>query len=128
MTTQPRAPLSGEGQTAAPGYRCNLFAAEALVVALGANQGDAIAEADEVCLDDIYQLLPTAEAHPLVVTATPPAGLPAGHHLIAEGSGIGQPGEVIALGSRLTLMAPDGDQVDILILYHHHPGGWRESY
>ncbi len=82
-------------------------------------------EAAEVCLGDIYHLDPEARALRLFfapVTTTTLTGQKA-PPTIAEGSDVGVPGDAIALISRLTLMAPDGDTVELLILRHTGAGG-----
>ena len=88
-----------------------VFAAEDVFVAAGANQGDGMAGPDEVCIGDVYVL--HSEATALRLTLNRPE---AGRQEVAEGSGIGRPGDAVRLLARYTLMAPDGDRVELLFL------------
>lgn len=89
------------------------FGAEALRVTSGANSGDPLpAPAESVC-GDYYRL--TADARPLrLVLALDADGPDAGR--LAPGSERGHPGDAIRLMGRLSLMAPDGDLVEVLVL------------
>ena len=94
-----------------PGHACQLFAADDIFVALGANQGDALGGPDEVCLGDVYELADAARPLRLIVRQ------PDGHaQQVGEGSEVGRLGQAIRLEARYALMAPDGDKVELLIL------------
>ena len=102
-----------------PAHTAHAYDAEALRVTSGANLGDAVAEAAFCEPGDIYRLAPGAVVRRLLLRPeeADPASL-----CIAEGSGIGQPGDRITLLSALTLMAPDGDQVETLFVRHAATG------
>lgn len=104
----PSSALSGP---ALPGHACQVFAAADFYVAQGANQGDDLTGPDEVCAGDVYTLLPKARALRLVLRQPQ-----AGAQCVAAGSDVGAEGDAIRLEARYTLMAPDGDRVDLMIL------------
>lgn len=94
-----------------PGHIAQVFAAEDVYVSAGANQGDGMAGPEEVCIGDVYLLHPRAQALRLVLTRPE-----AGRQEVAPGSGIGRPGAPVRLAARYTLMAPDGDRVELLLV------------
>jgi hypothetical protein len=95
----------------AAGQAAQVFPDWAMFVRQGVNQGDALLGPEGVVLDDIYQLDP--EAMPLRLVVLAPEG---GAQVVAETSQIGQPGAPARLVARYTLMAPDGDRVEVLLL------------
>ena len=98
--------------TPPPGHACQLFAAEDIYVTIGVNTGDGLAPPDDVLEGDIYEL--DAAARPLrLVMTRPVAGV---EPQVAEGSAVGTPGEVVRMAARYTLMSPDGDKVELLLL------------
>ena len=88
-----------------------MFAAEDIYVVQGANQGDGLTGPAEVCVGDVYHLRRLAE--PLRLLLCKPE---AGGQTVAPGSEVGRAGAGVRLEARYTLMAPDGDRVDLLIL------------
>jgi len=99
-------------------HAVSVFAADQVIVLSGANGGDALPPpADSEC-GDYYELTPGAEPATLMLAlhdmsdATPSAH--AGE--VGPGSAIGQAGEAVTLLGRLSLMAPDGDLVEVLVL------------
>lgn len=88
-----------------PAYRASAFR-----VTNGANFGDPISHADEIELADIYQLENGAERVHLAVSVHDNA------ITIAEGSEMGTIGADVHLDCVVTLMAPDGSTVEVLIL------------
>lgn len=98
--------------TSPPGSIAHVFPAEAIWVTAGAHQGDAIGPLQAVVLGDVYQLDDQFRAVPLALQQTG-SGQTVGH-----GSGIGEPGDAVTLQSLLTLMSPDGEQVQVLIIRH----------
>ncbi len=94
-----------------PGHACQLFAGADIYVAQGANQGDGLGGPSEVIPGDVYEL--DREAAPLRLVVSQPVGL---DQHVALGSEVGLPGQVVRLEARYTLMAPDGDRVELLIL------------
>ncbi len=98
-----------------PAHAAHAYPAHALRVASGANLGDPIAEAGLVEPGDVYRLDRAAPSLRLMLA--PVEGDRQAQRL-AEGSEIGRPGDRIALLSVLTLMAPDGDRVEVLVVRH----------
>ncbi|WP_299591694.1 Hint domain-containing protein [uncultured Tateyamaria sp.] len=94
-----------------PAQSVPVFRAESFVVSEGANLGDPLACADDMLLDDVYALTPSAQPARLSTHAGNPA-----HLTVAEGSGCGTPGAAIHLDCALTLMSPDGQITDAIVL------------
>lgn len=112
------APRFGEGAVWA-GFSCQVYPADQFRVTSGANFGDAVGPVDQLCPGDVYQLVKGAMAQSLRLDQ------PADRRrkkvtfaTIATGSDVGAPGDRIRIAARLTLMAPDGDKVDMLMLAH----------
>lgn len=116
--TDPHAPF--------PPLRCRVFDAADIRAILGANAGDPVGGADAVTPGDTYALRSGANTHLLALCPTG-AGRGGAQHL-AEGTEVGQPGDEIILAARLTLMAPDGQSVDLLILRHQPEGAAGGTY
>ena len=95
----------------AAGQAAQVFPAWAVFVRQGVNEGDAMLGPDAVMLGDVYALDPEAQPLRLVVLAPE-----AGAQVVAETSQIGTPGAQVTLVARYTLMAPDGDRVEALLL------------
>jgi hypothetical protein len=87
-----------------------VFAAEDLYVATGANAGDALSSPAAPCLGDVYELEPDAAAQRLVL-ARQGGGL-----AVAPGSEVGATGDEVVALATLTLMGPDGGRVDLTTL------------
>ncbi len=102
-----------------PAYSAHVYPADAIWVVSGANQGDSIAEAGACEPGDIYRLDPDAAPLRLRLKGNDRAG---SVQVIAAGSQVGRAGDEIALLSVLTLMAPDGDRVETLIVRHGQSG------
>ncbi|SEK71050.1 Hint domain-containing protein [Pacificibacter marinus] len=98
-----------------------VYHADSFRVNNGANFGDAISQADEIELADIYQLETNAKRLVLAVNVFDDA------IRIAEGSDIGQLGADIHLDCVITLMAPDGATVEVLILIETDDTGMIEG-
>ncbi len=107
----PEAPL--------PAYAAHVYAADALWVVSGANQGDAIAAADLVEMGDVYRLDPSQPA--IRLTLRPSDGSRR-RQIIADGSLVGKAGDEIILLAQHTFLAPDGDRVEVLLLRHAAEG------
>ncbi|WP_233587154.1 Hint domain-containing protein [Pseudorhodobacter sp. E13] len=93
-----------------PGQLCQVFAAEAVFVTVGVNHGEGMAGLEDVCLGDIYEL--DAGAAPLKLMLERDGD----RQVIAPGSEAGAPGAAVRLAARYTMMAPDGDRVELLAL------------
>lgn len=104
---------AGNGRSLTPpGHACQVFTAEDFFVSSGANIGDSLSMPDLVELGDTYQLDPRTRGQRLVLTH-PAAG--AEPH-VAEGSGVGTVGDPVNLIACYTMMASDGDRIDLLLL------------
>ena len=99
----------------APDHACEVFAACDFPVTSGVNHGDPLGAATEVSLGDVFRLAQGAQ--PLRLAFTREAGVP---H-VAAGSRAGLPGARITLAGLHTLMAPDGDRVQMLVLRQDAP-------
>lgn len=95
-----------------PGHACQLFLADDIFVSIGVNAGDGLGLPDDALEGDIYQL--DEAAQPLRLVLTRPAG--GGDPRVAEGSSIGAEGDPARMAARYTLMSPDGDKVELLLL------------
>ncbi len=93
-----------------PSHACQVLPSQAVYVIHGVNGGDALGDPDEVCLGDIYTL--EAGVAPLRLVLTHGAE----GQTVAEGSQIGTAGQAVRLVARYTLMAPDGDKIDLLLM------------
>jgi hypothetical protein len=82
------------------------------VVTDGVAEGDAVSFADELVMDDVYQLADTAGRRRLSLAIS--AGGEA--FRIAPDTDLGTPGNVLHFDSCLTLMAPDGTTLEALLL------------
>ncbi|MDO9524434.1 MAG: Hint domain-containing protein [Gemmobacter sp.] len=105
----------------AAAHRFSVFSASDIYVTSGANLGDGLGEAEELCPGDIYELDIEAVALRLAL-AQPRSGPAARQQTVADGSEVGTPGDPLMLTSRLTLMAPDGEKVELLMLRHRAAG------
>lgn len=126
MTEQTKLPL-------APSYLCHVFDVCGMGVIAGANTGDAVAGAAEVCPGDVYELAEDAPALRLAVRdrvaeagdAGRFLGQSDGHASVAEGSEIGRAGDPVTLEAQLTFMAPNGSKTEILLIALGLEGGPR---
>lgn len=98
-----------------PDLTCHVFAAEDFRATIGANVGDPLGCADDLSLGDSYELRRDATPFRVVMTAT---SADRARQRIAPGSDIGRAGDEIRITARLTLMSPDGQCVEVLVLEH----------
>ena len=103
---------------AAAAFSCQIYPAELIRVTSGANLGDAVGPADGLCPGDVYHLAKNAAALSLRLDQPGDRRTQVRVAVIAAGSDIGQPGEQVSIAARLSLMAPDGAKVDLLVLRH----------
>ena len=106
---------------AVPSQSLPVFLADDFRVHNGANFGDPISHADEIELDDVYQLENNAERARLAINVRDNA------ISIAEGSDLGHAGADVHLDCVVTLMAPDGATVEALILVETDPRGMIDN-
>ncbi|MCB2129392.1 MAG: Hint domain-containing protein [Rhodobacteraceae bacterium] len=102
-----------------PSQSAHAYDAQALRVAIGANLHDPIAESSLCELGDVYRLDADARMYKLTLLPEVSDG---GFQRVAEGSEIGEPGDSIELQSVLTLIAPDGETVEVLYVRHGAAG------
>lgn len=88
-----------------------VYKAEDLTVVNGANLGDPISFADELALDDMYELVKGARKLPLTIMANAGANF-----AIAPGSALGEPGADLYFDACLTLMSTNGQTTEMLTL------------
>lgn len=91
-----------------------VFGAEALRVVSGANAGDPLPLPGHSICGDYYRLDEASQPITLALDLRSDPGNVAG--VLAPGSQIGRAGAVVALHGRLSLMAPDGDLAEVLVL------------
>ncbi|NDR54990.1 Hint domain-containing protein [Aliiruegeria sabulilitoris] len=109
-------------------YHCHVFAGSAFRVVSGANLSDPLLGVEELCPGDVYRLSPRAQALQIgVADSGSPDGrvlrADEGHQRLAQGSEFGLPGAMLQLSARLTFLAPEGHQVDLLLLTLSTPQG-----
>ncbi|WP_231575879.1 Hint domain-containing protein [Pseudorhodobacter ferrugineus] len=97
-------------QSALPRQICQVFTSDDVFVSIGVNLNEGLAGLDDACLGDIYELAQGVEAQKLVLQRGGDA------QTVAEGSALGTPGALVTIAARYTMMAPDGDKVEMLAL------------
>ncbi len=93
-----------------------------ITVVSGANLGDAISFADELDLDDVYELHPAAAVQRL--TVMPGKG---GALVIAPGSALGRAGHAVHLDATLTMMTATGTTTELLVMVEVDSAGDVEA-
>ena len=94
-----------------PEITAHVFAGAAFRVVSGANVGDPLHDAAMVEPGDVYRLSGQAAPERLVMTRHPD-----GTQSVAVRSAVGLPGERVTLAGSLTLMAPDGENLSLLVI------------
>lgn len=112
----PQDPISTDGDSPLPLQVCQVFRSDAIYVSTGANFGDGMAGPDDVCLGDVYVLDDRARPERLMLTRG------SVQQVVAAGSAVGRPGAAISLAARYTMMAPDGYNVELLVLLAEQSG------
>lgn len=97
-----------------PAQSIPVYRAAEMSVVNGANLGDAISFADEIDLDDTYELRKGART--ALISLLPDAAQGAGGFVIAPDSAVGRVGATVHLDSCLTLMSANGQTTEMLIL------------
>lgn len=100
-----------------------VIAGTGLVVVDGAARGDGLGVADDLVMDDVYHLLP--EASPAALDVVTEGD---GRMHVASGSAVGTPGARIHLDCCMTLMAPGGRTIDVLVLVEVEADAVAEVY
>jgi Hint domain len=99
-----------------------VYRAAALRVTEGVARGDAMGIADDLVLDDVYQLQPAARRDRLTLSVGDD-GLS-----IDAASGLGRPGAPVFLDCCLTLMGRDSATCEALVLVEVEDGGVADVY
>ncbi|MEP4038172.1 Hint domain-containing protein [Pseudophaeobacter sp.] len=87
------------------------YPADQFQVEIGANMGDSLGVLDELMLDDIYQLCPTAYAKRLALASSAD-----GSFHVAQDTELGMIGAQLHLDCALTLMPQSGDNIEALVM------------
>lgn len=101
-------------QNATISHAVAAFRAAELRVVTGANAGDPVPDPEDSICGDYYRLNKDAQQVTLVLDLDVGRADQAG--VLSHGSQIGTAGDVVTLKGRLSLMAPDGDLVEVLLL------------
>lgn len=102
----------------APAQSVPVFRAENVRATDGANMGDPVSYADELILDDVYELASQAAPERLSILTSS-----ANRFCVAEDTSIGTPGAQLYLDSALMFMSPDGQTQEALVLVEVDPEG-----
>jgi len=97
-------------ETDTPAYTLPVLNGAGFTVSNGANLGDALSFAEDMMLDDVYRLPPGFATTRLSLVTE------GDMFRIADNSATGHPGAPVFLDSALTLMSPDGQTTDALVL------------
>ena len=98
--------------------RVAVYPQGAFVVTQGAAEGDGLSIADDLVMDDIYQLARQTEAAPLALDID--AG--GAGFVVAAGSPTGRAGNPVVMDCCATLMAPSGAVIEVLVLVEVEAG------
>lgn len=93
------------------GQQLPVYRAASFTVVNGANHGDELSFAAELMLDDIYELTEGAIPSALAFDALPDSAF-----RISDLSSVGRPGATLHLDCCVTLMPPNGETVEAIIL------------
>ncbi len=94
-----------------PAQSLPVYRAESVTVTHGANEGDALSVMEDLMLDDVYGLDPGAVPGRLSVITHADGGFE-----IGPDTALGTPGAALHLDCALSLMSPDGQTTDALVL------------
>ncbi|SEM82255.1 Hint domain-containing protein [Loktanella fryxellensis] len=109
---------------APPSQSVHVLPAELFTVTDGVAFGDPLTFADDLVLDDTYELV--SDAAPLALALT--AAAAGGQFRIAAGGQVGMAGNDLFLDCCITLMAPDGKTCEALVLVEVIGGGVEAVY
>ncbi|MCR8826485.1 Hint domain-containing protein [Pseudosulfitobacter koreensis] len=102
--------MSDTAKPLSPAHSVPVYAARMFTAIDGANMGDALSFAEELELDDVYTLSQMADPQQLAIQV-----LEDGYEIAAE-SPTGTPGAALHLDCALTLMSPDGQTTDAIVV------------
>ena len=106
-------------QTDAPVQTLPVYPAEALHVIEGIARNEALGFGDELMLEDTYKFDPAAPIQPFSLQLAKDGRT----LLLAPGTGSGSAGNIVHLDCCITLLAPDGRDVEVLVLVEIEDGG-----
>lgn len=110
--------MQAQSPTHAPAQSLPVYRAEDLCVSEGVNLGDALSFADELVLEDCYELTRGAQTARLSVVSGE-----LDYFTIAPQSDIGVADAALHLDSCLTVMTPTGETIELLVLVEVDPQG-----
>lgn len=93
-----------------------VYRSEALRVVDGANLGDTLSFADDLMLDDIYEVGHAASLQRLSLHLAEHTAERVGGFTIAEDTTVGQSGHRLHLDACIILMSPDGKTTEVILL------------
>ena len=96
-----------------------VYPAEAFRVRHGVNEGDPIADASDLVMEDVYELDAAAASRRLAVATVEATG----EFVIGAGSELGHPGARLFLDCLVTFMGPNGSHDEALVLVEVDPDG-----
>ncbi len=99
-----------------------VYIASDITVSNGANLGDDLSFADELDLDDVYEVSQTAAAQRLIVAPGKGSTL-----AIASGSPLGRTGHAVHLDATLTMMTATGDTTELVVMVEVDSAGDVEA-
>lgn len=96
-----------------------VYPADAFRVTHGVNEGDAIGDALDLIMEDVYELSPSAQSGRLAIASREGTG----EFLIGAGSDLGHAGARLFLDCLVTFMGPNGSHDEALVLVEVDPDG-----
>lgn len=102
----------------------SVYRSDDFPVSEGVAQGDGMSFADDLVMDDIYQLWDRRERLPISLEIDESSG----HFTVAADSPLGNPGNQVVLDSCVTVMGTDSSTQEILLLVEIENGGVEEVY
>jgi hypothetical protein len=93
-----------------PGHACQVLPADMIYVSSGVNIGDGLEGPETVCAGDVYQLDASQPPMRLVVVHAKDG------QRVGEDSDVGTSGDALRLEARYSLMAAEGDSIEIVLI------------
>lgn len=102
----------------------SVYRSDDFPVSEGVAQGDGISFADDLVMDDVYQLWDRRDRVPLSLAIDETSG----GFRVASDSPVGTPGNQVVIDSCVTVMGTDSSTQEILLLVEVESGGVEEIY
>lgn len=99
-----------------PSFTLPVHPAEAIRVVHGVAQGDALDTADQLVMEDIYELAEGARLEPLTIEPRTQGESGEEAFFVAEGSPVGRPGARLHLDGLIALMGGGGAMLELVLL------------